>query len=211
MKLECCQCAVTPSVVLVRILRRETHPALCPVIPRVSLFSEFRKRTTLAPWARCLCGTCAAHSSEDAPFSEAAPFSEELTGVSLLPVSSRPSAVSGTIRDIFLRRVDPPCTTAEKRKIPAQRANRLRATELKKEVPVRRVGPLGATELREEASTVRSNPLYTTELTRKIPVKIRRLIQSCPTGLKGVVPIRKVIQSCAASAPGSKGVVPIKR
>ena len=158
----------------------------------------------------CLVGlpivwTCAA------PFSEAAPFSKELTGVSLFPVSSRPSAVLGTVRDIFLRRVDPPRTTDVKGKIPARRANRLCATELKKEVPVRRLGPLCTTELREEVSTVRSDPLCTAELTRKIPVRIRRLNQSCTAGLKGVVPLRRVNQSCAAGAAGSKGMVPIRR
>ena len=146
-----------------------------------------------------------------APFSEVVPFCEELTGVYPSLVSSRPSAVLRTIRDILLRRADPPRTTDGKGKIPARRANRLCATELKKEVPVRRLGPLCTTESPVEAFIVRSNPLCMTELTRKIPVKIRRFNPSCTAGLKGVVPIRRVTQSCAAGAAGSKGMVPTRR
>ena len=76
----------------------------------------------------CLVGllivwTCTAPFSEAAP--EAAPSSVELTSASPFPVSSRPSAVLGTIRDVFLRRVDPPRTTDVERKIPARRANQL--------------------------------------------------------------------------------------
>ena len=125
----------------------------------------------------------------------AAPFSEEFTGVPLFPMFSRPSAVLGTVLDIFLRRVDPPRATDVEGKIPARRANRLRATELKRDIPVRRLGPLCPTASGDRMISASRPPSVTTrtppsiggvdigvriplcgyDLTRRIPVRIRRL------------------------------------
>ena len=162
----------------------------------------------------------------------AAPFSEEFTGVSLFPMFSLPSAVLGTILDIFLRRVDPPRATDEEGKIPALGANRLHATELKKEIPGKKIRPAlsnsvrGQDDLSENCPpsvTTRTPssiggvdvgvriPLCGYGLMRRIPVGARRLNQSWTTGMKGVLPIRKIIQSCAVGAPGSEGMILIRR
>ena len=109
--------------------------------PQSKLVLRAREANRPCPMGSLIVWTCAAHSSEDAPLSEAAPFSEELTGVSLLPVSSRPSAVSGTIRDIFLRRVDPPRNTDVKGKVPVRIRSLIQSctTGLKGVVPIRKV------------------------------------------------------------------------
>ena len=143
----------------------------------------------------------------------------------------RPSAVLGTVSGIFLRRVDPPRVTDVKGKIPVRRANRLRATELKRDLPARRLGPLCTAASGDRMIPASRPPLVTTrappsiggvdvgvrislcvyDLTRRIPVGMRRINQSCTTGMKGIAPIRKIIQSCAAGAPGSEGMIPIRR
>ena len=71
----------------------------------------------------------------------AAPFSEELTSVSLFPMTSRPSTTRGTAQPIIIRRVDPLCTTELKRKDPIRRVNPSGTTESEGEIPVRRLNP----------------------------------------------------------------------
>ena len=126
-----------------------------------------------------------------APFSEVVPYCEELTGVYPSLVPSRPSAVLGTVLDIFLRRVDPPRATDVKGKIPVRRANRLSATELKMDLPARGLGPLCTTASGDRMTSASRLPATTTRAPPSIGgVDVGVRIPLCEYGLVRRTPVR---------------------
>ena len=76
-----------------------------------------------------------------APFRKVVPSCEELTGVYPSLVTSWPSAVLGTVLDLFLRRADPPRATEDGRRDPRSEGQSTQCNRVKGGSPRKRIGP----------------------------------------------------------------------